>query len=249
MPTIEENLNQWTSWDWTGRGDEWSRAWGGTENLWFGSLLPRLKNLLPVGALTEIAPGFGRITQFLKDQCTSMTLVDLTPRCIDGCRIRFAGEKHLSFIVNDGRSLPGIDDHSMDFVFSFDSLVHAELDVMQGYISELGRVLRPEGSAFIHHSNVAAFKRPDGDGITIENKHWRGTTVSANLVNQQCEDLSLVCYRQEIVNWGGNSLTDCFSYVARRGSARDCGREVVENSTFMEEAVRIRQCGWRSAGA
>jgi hypothetical protein len=60
MPTIEENLSQWSSYDWTSKGDEWSRAWGGTENLWFGSVLPRVNDLLPVADLTEIAPGFGQ---------------------------------------------------------------------------------------------------------------------------------------------------------------------------------------------
>jgi SAM-dependent methyltransferase len=178
-----------------------------------------------------------------------MTLVDLTPRCIDACRERFAGEQHLRFIVNDGRSLPGIDDRSMDLVFSFDSLVHVEVEVMQGYISELARVLRPEGSAFLHHSNMAALIRPDGDGTTIENRGSRGITVSADIVNELCTELDLVCYRQEIVNWGRNGLTDCFTYIARRGSTRDRGREVVENCRFMEEAVRLGQHGWRTAGA
>ncbi|HSO81670.1 class I SAM-dependent methyltransferase [Thiocapsa sp.] len=239
MPTIEENLKHWSGYDWSLGGDEWSSLWGGTENLWLGAVLPRVADLLPTGRLVEIAPGFGRMTQFLETQCRSMTLVDLTERCIDACRQRFADKRHIDYVVNDGRSLPGVADQSVDLVFSFDSLVHVELDVIDGYVSELSRVLRPEGTAFIHHSNMAAFRHPEGEGFTIENRHWRGGTVSADIVKDLCDRIGLTCYRQELVNWGGKDLTDSFSYIARRGSSRDRPRELIRNQRFMEERIRL----------
>ena len=36
--------------------------------------------------------------------------------------------------VNDGRSLAFLDDASVDFVFSWDSLVHADADVCRAFI-------------------------------------------------------------------------------------------------------------------
>jgi hypothetical protein len=43
----------------------------------------------------------------------------------------------------------------IDFLFSFDSLVHAEQDVIAAYLSQLARKLSPMAS--IHHSNIGAY--------------------------------------------------------------------------------------------
>lgn len=47
-------------------------------------------------------------------------------------------------------------DGAVDLAFSFDSLVHVEIDVIEGYLTELARVLVPDGVAILHHSNLAA---------------------------------------------------------------------------------------------
>jgi hypothetical protein len=73
----------------------------------------------------RIGPGFGRWTQYLRRLCIRLIVVDLSERCIDSCRRRFAGDRHIEYIVNDGTSLEQIPDGSVDFIFSFDSLVHA----------------------------------------------------------------------------------------------------------------------------
>jgi hypothetical protein len=43
----------------------------------------------------------------------------------------------------------------VDFVFTFDSLVHAEINDIEAYLSELSRKLSQDGVAFVHHSNLA----------------------------------------------------------------------------------------------
>jgi hypothetical protein len=45
-----------------------------------------------------------------------------------------------------------IADGSIDLAFSFDSLVHAEADVLSFYLAQLATKLRSDGVAFIHHS-------------------------------------------------------------------------------------------------
>lgn len=241
MPSIEENLYSWSTYAWDEGGDEWSKIWGGNQNLWEGSLLPRINGLIPTGHILEIAPGFGRITQYLVHQCRSITLVDLTPKCIEACRDRFSGYDHIRYIVNDGKSLPGIEDGSVDLVFSFDSLVHVEVDVMEGYLSDLVRVLSPNGVAFLHHSNMAAYLDSQGMRLTIENNHWRGITVSGAIIRDLCAQLGLNCYRQEIFNWGWgcNDLTDCFSYITKEGSKMAAKTVIVENKRFIEEVVLL----------
>ena len=55
-------------------------------------------------------------------------------------------------------------DASIDFAFSFDSLVHAEANILESYISELARVLKANAIAFIHHSFAARSTWTRGHG-------------------------------------------------------------------------------------
>src|SRR5262249_31347341 len=155
MPTLAENKSVWdASYDWGCAGEEWSEAWGSPQAQWAGCLYPRIFPFLK-GRILEIAPGHGRWTQFLRDHCMSLIGVDLAATCVSECRSKFKSDPRLHFEVGDGRKLPMVGDASIDFAFSFDSLVHAEADILESYASELARVLKPNGIAFLHHSNLA----------------------------------------------------------------------------------------------
>ena len=121
MPTVEKNLQQWNArYAWAQQGDEWSASWGGAEAQWLGAILPRIRAFVPTNTILEIAPGFGRWTNYLKDHCNRLIVVDLTASCIQACQQRFASSSHITYHVNDGISLAMIPDGAIDFVFSFD---------------------------------------------------------------------------------------------------------------------------------
>lgn len=235
MATVEENRRFWSSYDWTAGGDEWSEVWGGSDAQWWGTLFPRLYRFLPTGTVLEIAPGHGRFTRFLKEWSRRLIGVDLAPNCVEACRGRFADDPRLSFHVNDGRSLPMVSDGTIDFAFSFDSLVHVEIEAIEAYLDELGRVLRPGGIGFLHHSNVAALL---AEGA-FDNRHWRAESVSARRVAERCPQAGLACVGQEIVNWGCAELSDCFTVVTTRGAGPERSPVVVDNPAFMAEAERL----------
>jgi len=241
MGSVTENLRYWSSYQWSDAGDEWSTAWGGTGYLWWGTIFPRIRAFVPTGTILEIAPGYGRCTQYLKDFCEKLIVVDLAENCIAACRKRFASCSHIEYFVNDGASLAMIENDSIDFVFSWDSLVHAESDVLRSYLEHLAAKLKPGGYGFIHHSNIGAFKNPETGDLTIENRHWRGESMSAELFRQYCRDVGLTCLSQEIVTWGCTDLTDSFS-VFIKGSIPGYEHPVVfENTEFGKEAARLKK--------
>jgi hypothetical protein len=262
MPTVEENAAYWGGdYQWRTQGDEWSAAWGGPSMHWQMSLYPRLRTLLPVSRIVEIAPGHGRWTAFLLPYCDEYIGVDLSETCIGICEERFAAVDKARFFVNDGRSLPMVEQRGADFVFSFDSLVHVEADVMRDYMGELAEKLSDDGIAFLHHSNLgdgdakvrrvdryaarAARALPRIEPIlrkldVVQETHWRATTMSGALLDEMCQDAGLRCVGQEIVNWGGRSMIDCLSIVARPGSRWDRPNVVVRNPHFMDEALSAR---------
>jgi SAM-dependent methyltransferase len=256
MGEVQKNLEIWSSgWDWSQQGDEWSAWWGGTPALWYGALLPRIHSFVPTGTILEIAPGYGRWTQYLKDLCDELVIVDLTEGCIEHCRERFADSHNIEYHVNDGRSLEMVEDGSIDFVFSFDSLVHAETDVLGTYLDQLARKLTPDGVGFIHHSNIGAYgpltklgrrvpTRMLGSlirrGAVINLPAWRAESVSADSFAGQCEQAGLSCISQEKINWEhGRFLIDTLSVFTPRGSRWNRPRAVLRNPFFTDEARRM----------
>ena len=252
MPTVERNEAEWQEiYDWAEGGEDWSERWGGTEMQWYGAVLPRIHRFVPARTILEIAPGFGRWSRFLKELCERLVLVDLTERCIEACRRRFAGESHIEYHVNDGRSLAMVADGSVDFVFSFDALVHAEEDVLEAYLSELATKLAPGGTGFLHHSNLGEYGPPPGRGVPIVggalrrlglidgSDHWRAPSMTAAKFRRFAEAAGLVCLGQELVNWKSRRLIDCFSVFARREPGERRETPVVRNPGFMAEADRL----------
>jgi SAM-dependent methyltransferase len=233
MPDLAWNSAFWDGqYDWKTGGEEWSEIWGGSEPQWFGSLYPRLHRLLPAKSILEIAPGFGRWTKFLIPNSSRYIGVDLSQTCVDACRRTFFNVGHATFVKNDGTSLPGIKNSSCDLVFSFDSLVHADLEILQAYIPEIIRVLAPSGVAFIHHSNLLAFNG------SLGRPHGRSLTVSADNVARAVELAGGSVLIQEIINWGSEHMLDCLTLFGRRSANSKSAR--VDNPRFMDEAFIIR---------
>ena len=259
MPTIEENRKEWNTtsrWLKLNQGEEWSSAWGGSEAQWFGAIFPRIHTFIPTDTILEIAPGFGRWTNYLKAYCKRLVVVDLAETCIDVCKQRFASESHITYHVNDGKSLAMIPDESIDFVFSFDSLVHAEADVLEAYLDQLAKKLKKDGIGFIHHSNIGEYrdklsvaeKVPSrlrthliNKGWLVSNPHWRALSVTARLFEQQCDRAGLQCISQELINWDDKLLNDAFSTFTKKGSIWDRPNRVLRNPNFAREANFISQ--------
>jgi hypothetical protein len=239
--------------EWIQAGEEWSEPWGSSVAQWFGAILPRIHQCLPAATILEIAPGFGRWTNYLKEHCEHLHIVDPDERCIATCRRRFASDPHLNYHVNDGRSLSMIPDRSIDFVFSFDSLVHVRRDVVEAYLRQLPEKLKDDGIAFIHHSNLGEYASPVAKRLpgrvrklliktkVLESDHQRDLNMTAELFRGLCCAHGLVCICQEIVNWRSRRLIDCFSTVARVGSKWEGPARVFRNPDFMLEARLIRR--------
>ncbi|HEY2904753.1 MAG TPA: class I SAM-dependent methyltransferase [Vicinamibacterales bacterium] len=254
MPTLEENLRLWNEeHSWPGGGDEWSTSWGGAENQWRASIFPRISSFLPASHVLEIAPGHGRWTRFLQAYATKLTLVDFAPNCIDACRSRFRDLAHLEYHVNDGRSLEAIADGSVDFVFSFDSLVHADAATMRSYCGEIARTLRVGGSGFLHHSNLGAYsgwllakrgivslcRGNSRLGNLLIHDSMRAPDMTAARMARYCREAGLTCTGQEIIPWEDSRRPiDCFTVLTKEETRTEEAPRVVVNRRFMQEAAR-----------
>jgi SAM-dependent methyltransferase len=237
--------------DWKDAGEEWSAPWGSSAAQWTETILPRIRDCLPAGTILEIASGFGRWTHYLRDYCQELWVVDPVEQCVDACRRRFAGDPRVRCFVNDGRSLSLFPSASIDFVFSFDSFVHVEPEIVEAYLRELATKLKLGGKGFIHHSNLGEYATSPRERLPhpirkllvktkiLDWEHHRDPGMSAELFRKLCADCGLHCFHQELINWRGRRLIDCLSLFVRNGAKVET--KIVRNRNFMREAARIRQ--------
>jgi len=226
MPSIAWNKQRWgAEHSWSAHGDEWSYSFGSASAHWYAFILPRLQRYLPDTALprsriVEIAPGHGRWTQFLLSHCRHLAAYDLSEECISYCRIRFGNyvsDGTAEFHLTDGMTIEE-KDGSVDFIYSFDSLVHAERDVIRSYLTHFSRCLKPGRFAFIQHSNLGAY--PHLQNYNNSGPYnCRGATVSAATVQEDAKEQGLTTLIQEGLNHEtqhlNNELIDCISVIQK----------------------------------
>lgn len=158
----------------------------------------------------------------------------------------------MSYHVNDGSSLAMIPDRSIDFVFSFDSLVHVPRTTVEAYARQLADKLKDDGAGFIHHSNLGEYASSVAERLPrrarkllikakiLGQDHQRAPDMTAELFRSYCAAHGLKCVCQELINWRGRRLIDCFTTFARAGSKWTGACRILRNPNFMREAQLIR---------
>ena len=263
MGSIDENRAIWARpSSWTDGGDPWSGGWGGPRRQWEGWIQPRLVERQSgrrvrgrrCGSWKSVVGTVVGPSSWPSD-FGHVVAVDLVPSCVDECARRFATNPNVSTLLTDGSSLKGVDDRSVDLLFSFDSLVHADAHAIAGYLHEAGRVLADDGVAFVHHSNLAACGRNGSRWLRRSDRiarvlsrarllepsvHWRDPTVDADLVDGLARRSGLDCVTQELLPWATRSaLIDCVSVMVRSGSTASHPLRRTENRRFADEMRQV----------
>lgn len=227
------NINTWNkNYDWKHMGEEWSIEWGGSEPQWYSYIYPRIHQLLPADTILEIAPGFGRWTKYLLRYTNHYCGIDVSTKCIDFCKNRFADNPNAKFYVNDGISLGSLEDNYFDFIFSFDSLVHSDLSIHKSYIPQILSKLSAKGFAFIHHSNWAKSKCP------LPKQHNRAKDVCSDSYRNIIKENNGHVILQENLNWGSKYPIDTFTIFCKKKPNIDT--IFIENNLFHNETSIIK---------
>lgn len=104
----------------------------------------------------EIGSGLGRVCLALADRFDEVVGIDISPEMVRRAG-ELVSEPRVSFVVGDGATLSGIDDASTDLVLSFTVFQHIpRVEVIEHYLEEAGRVLRPGGLFVFQWNNGGA---------------------------------------------------------------------------------------------
>lgn len=102
-------------------------------------------------ACLEIGPGGGRWTRYLLPFKT-LYVVDYHEESLRELTRNFRAP-HMRFIRNSGADFPTVPDHSIDFLFSFGTFVHLDLPLIDAYLRNMSRILKPGANVVIHYSD------------------------------------------------------------------------------------------------
>jgi (2Fe-2S) ferredoxin/SAM-dependent methyltransferase len=93
----------------------------------------------------DIGCGIGRMDEFVAPHVQRLTGVDVSGEMVRKARARLVHLPNVAFVEGDGLTLRGIDDASIDLVFSHIVFQHMPRSAVGGYFREAHRVLRRGG--------------------------------------------------------------------------------------------------------
>lgn len=113
------------------------------------SELPQLLKGVPIEpdwTCLEIGCGIGRLMKPIAQRCRRLIGVDISPKMIEHAHDYLADVPNVELHLNDGRTLDGVADNSVDWVYSHLAFQHlTSYDIVESYIAEIARVLKPGG--------------------------------------------------------------------------------------------------------
>jgi ubiquinone/menaquinone biosynthesis C-methylase UbiE len=142
------------------RSADHERFWDGEEIL--GALLAGLGvGIAPGDTALEIGCGIGRITRALAARAGRVIALDVSDEMLARARELNGHLTNVNWELGDGRTLAAVGEESIDAAVSLVVLQHVpDPEITLGYVTELGRVLRPGAWAALQVSNDPATHRP-----------------------------------------------------------------------------------------
>jgi hypothetical protein len=112
----------------------------------------------------EIGPGGGRWTRYLLG-FSRLYVVDYHDELLRELRKNFSAP-NMVFVKNNGTDLPGVPDASVDFVFTFGTFVHLDGDLIDAYLINLRRVVKPGANLVVQYSDKTKPSAQLNDGFS-----------------------------------------------------------------------------------
>ncbi len=207
LPEGKANLVQTGMLSWN---KYFSQAERTIQTQWDNIIWPLIQNMDFHDTL-ELSPGAGRNTERLCSVSNRLYAVDYSANAISKCRKRlgvsFRGCQ-IYYYTNNGKDLRMIDSDSISTIYCWDSAVHFNKIVLEGYIKEFSRVLKQGGKGFVHHSNLGNTASRN----IKDNPHWR-SNVSKEYFSEKCIKYGLVVETQIDIPWG--KIIDCVSIFSK----------------------------------
>ncbi len=192
------------------RSPDAERFWRGGEEVVALILGTVEVTIEPADVILDIGCGLGRLSRAMAAGAQRVIGIDVSSEMLERARELNCDLDNIEWVHGDGVSLRGVDDESVDGVFSHVVFQHIpDPQITLGYVREMGRVLRPGGwAAFqvstnpsVHRARRSPTQRllalagraPRGQ----ENPSWLGSAVELDALHAAAADGGLTLERIE----------------------------------------------------
>ncbi|MER8922459.1 MULTISPECIES: glycoside hydrolase family 99-like domain-containing protein [unclassified Mesorhizobium] len=170
----------------------------------------RLFNKLDLTSVLELSCGHGRHAERVAQMTDRLTLMDIHEANLDFCRDRLRAYPFVRYLKGDGATFEPVEQGSVTAIYCYDSMVHFSPDIVESYLRDAARILRPGGMGLFHHSNYPA----------PMNRHYGRNPLARNhmtrkLFETYAKSAGLVVRESNIIHWGGVDELDCVTLVER----------------------------------
>jgi SAM-dependent methyltransferase len=190
-------------------------AW--TEVFWKpGTHFRRLFDKLDTNATVDLACGHGRHSARLvrakngQAKLRSLVMLDVVEDNVLHCKRRFADFSAVSIHINNGYDFYPVEDESVSAIFCFDAMVHFEYVAVLSYIQDAFRILKRDGRALFHHSNLDKYP-----GSDYKHNPHRRNFMSKNLFAHAAARAGFQVLEQITIDWAGFRNLDCLTLLER----------------------------------
>ncbi|MCI8378523.1 MAG: class I SAM-dependent methyltransferase [Lachnospiraceae bacterium] len=163
--------------------------------------------------IMDFACGEGRIVNQIRDKYKCIVCCDLPKGPLETCRERFKELSNILYVPSTEKGIELAPD-KCHALYSWDAMVHFDYDMLKFYLQEFYRILKKDGIAIIHHSNLKNIA-----GVHCE-ENWLNN--SGNRSNVSKEDVCNLAVstgfevlEQNCINWGVKDM-DCVSVLRKR---------------------------------
>ncbi len=193
--------------DWN-RAAYYDDAESAIEQQWKAMIWPKIRHC-SFDVVVDLAAGHGRNSRKLLEHARKLYVVDVNEENVSFCRSRFADQPNVTIFRNNGYSLWPIEDQTVSLLYCFDAMVHFDSDVIRNYLTDIFRVLRDGGHAFLHHSNMST----NPTGSHRDTPGWRHF-MTRELMAHWAHKAGFAIESQQVFDWRPG-ISDCFTVLAR----------------------------------
>ena len=132
-------------------------------------------SLAPDDRVLEIGCGLGRLTREIAARVAAVQALDVSDEMLRRARALNSGLSNVNWLLGNGLDLSPVEDTSLDACISHVVFQHIpDVEIVFGYVREIGRVLRPGGWAAFQVSNDPAIHRAGGARERLKTRLGRG---------------------------------------------------------------------------
>jgi len=147
----------------------------------------------------EIGPGGGRWTRYMLG-VKRLYAVDFHQELLNELKSNFS-PKNLTFVKNNGTDFPGIPNGSIDFIFSFGTFVHLDVEIIDRYLRNMKTLLKPSANVVIQYSDKSKPLGNSNEGFSENDPDTMKRLVSSHGYTVYEEDIKTL-WHSSVIRFG-----------------------------------------------